>query len=265
MKPQLSRLALIAALSLGTLVPAHAVQVYVTAVWGQDTIHILDANLQSVSSFSAGGSNPNGIDTDGSTIYVGLFTTREVIAYDFNGAELRRWSNPEYTSLQGLTLVGSELATAPYDNGNGSVINFWNPLNGAFIRSIPNLGGSTVEGMAYDGSLLWLLEDSFLMGVNPADGSLVSAIANPALGKSYDGTALGTGPAGQLVVGANDGSWWRVDSSSGAVLASGDNDLEMYGLGGADAGARVPDGGGVSLALLAFTGLLGFRRWSAGR
>jgi hypothetical protein len=161
-----------------------------------------------------------------------------------------------------MDLVGGELAV--FSNGN---IDFYNPATGALNRSFPAAGGS-VEGVAYDGTLLWLLDDSIL-GVNPADGSLVSTIPNAASGCSFGGSGLTAAGPGELALGCTDGSWFLVSSADGSVISSGNNGLDMYGLKAvapALAGVAVPTMGefgflvfGVLVALAGLAVLTRFR------
>ncbi|MCW8985640.1 MAG: hypothetical protein OQK55_09875, partial [Thermoanaerobaculales bacterium] len=207
-----------------------------------------------ISSFPVGASEPNGIATDGTLIYTGHFSTQEVIAYDFSGVEQFRWS-ATLSGLQGMDLVGGELAVAL-----GANIDFFNPATGALNRSIPSSGGG-VEGVAFDGAVLWLLDDS-IVGINPADGSAVSTIPNAAIGCQYGGTGIAASGPGELALGCEDGSWFLVSSADGSVISSGNNGLNMYGLKAAApafAGVAVPTLGAFGFvlfgALIALAGL----------
>jgi VCBS repeat-containing protein len=196
---------------------------YIAATWGDNSVHVLDYNLNNYYSFAAGDAQPNGIATDGNTIYTGHFTSQSVRAFDYAGNFLFSWSDPGLAGLQGLEMVNGDLVA--YANGQAR---FYVPSTGAFIRSIPGQG-DTVEGLAYDGRRLWMLGDS-IIGVNPADGSVVTAIPNAAIGCPFGGTGLTANAGGQLTIGCADGSWYRVSSADGSVLASGNNGLQMYGL-----------------------------------
>ena len=66
-----------AGLLLGLASTAVAQNGFVAATWTNAQIHTLDANsLNSLGSFAAGDSNPNGVATDGTTIWTAHFTTR---------------------------------------------------------------------------------------------------------------------------------------------------------------------------------------------
>lgn len=194
---------------------------YVAATWNDDAVHLLDASLNNITSFPAGSTDPNGIATDGELIYTGHFGTQEVIAYDFFGVEQFRWS-ATLSGLQGMELVDGELAV--YRNG---LIDFFDPTDGTLIRSIPS--AFSVEGLAYDGVLLWQLADD-LIGIDPTDGTVISTVPNAAAGCSFDGTGITANAPGQLVLGCTDGSWYLVSSFTGGVITSGNNGLDMYGL-----------------------------------
>ena len=194
--------------------------VFAASTWSDQSAHLLDAGLSDLGSFPVAASNPNGVASSGDLIYIGFFTTSEVIAYDSDGVEQFRWSGSLGT-LQGMAIVGAELAIA---NGD---IQFYDPANGTLIRTIPSTTPS-VEGLAYDGTLLWALGDT-LDGLNPADGSVVESIPNPASSCSFSGTALAY-DGENLAVGCDDGSWFLVNPSTGSVVQSGSNTLNMFGL-----------------------------------
>jgi hypothetical protein len=233
--------------------------VFIASTWSDTSVHLLDAGLNSITSFSAGASNPNGIATDGTTIYTGHFSTSEVIAYDFSGTEQFRWS-ASIGNLQGMDLVGTELAVA-----NAGNIQFHDAATGALVRSIPATVSGSVEGVAFDGTVLWLL-GSDIAGVDPQNGNVVSTISNAASGCSFAGTGITASAPGELHLGCTNGDWYRVSSNDGSVLASGNNGLNMYGLklaaGSPGAGVveptePVPTLGpaGLGLLMLLFAGL----------
>lgn len=77
---------------------------------------------------------------------------------------------------------------------------------------------------------------------------------NVAAHEFYEGTALAN--LGEtLVIGAEDGDWFRVRKTDGAVLVAGNNGLQMYdlqpipGLNGGG-GVTLPEVGTSSLGLL---------------
>ena len=195
---------------------------YVAGTWSDQAVHLLDANLNDLGSFPAGATSPNGMATDGETIWSGHYTSQTVVAYDFAGQELYRWS-AALSGLQGMEWVDGELAI--YQSAS---IEFHDPRTGALIRAIP--GRSNIEGLAFDGTLLWQLDGAWIYGTNPLDGNVVVTITNAALGCPYDGTGIATDVPGVLTLACADGAWYRVSAADGSVIASGNNGLNMYGL-----------------------------------
>lgn len=232
----------------------HAAPMYAAGNWNNDQIHLLDGNLQSISSFPLLASNPNGVAFSNGLIYSGHFTNNTITAYDLTGASQFTLTNPQWGNLQGLEFVNGELAVASVSGAIG----FYSPVTGAFIRSIPNIGGTTVEGLAYDGNLLWLLGDD-LLGVNPATGVLVSTLPNPAGAESFDGTSLAVGGIGQLIIGASSGNFYRVSTLNGSVLETGNNGVSMFGLTAISQQVEVPEP--ASLALWSILGTAGIAAW----
>ena len=230
---------------------ANAIPTYVSAQWDNDSISILDENFNQISSFNAGASDPNGVTSDGTLIYSGHPFSNQVIAYDFLGVEQFRW-NGGFPSLQGMAVVGNELAIQ--DSGN---IEFYDSLTGAFSRSIASPGGGT-EGLGYDGTLLWAIGDS-LIGVDPLTGAQVANIPNAANGCSFTGTGIADAGPGQLALGCTNGDWYVVSDADGSVLVSGNNGLNMYGLGNISA---VPEPATLALMGLGLAGI-GYRRKKA--
>lgn len=195
---------------------------YIAGTWNDDAVHLLDANLNDLGSFPTGAADPNGMATDGETIWSGHFTPQTVVAYDYAGHELYRWS-AALSGLQGMEVVGDELAI--YRSGD---IEFHDPRTGALNRTIP--GQSSIEGLAFDGQLLWQLGGTRIYGTNPLDGNVVVTITNAASGCSYGGTGITAPAPGALTLACNDGNWFKVSSADGGVLDSGNNGLNMYGL-----------------------------------
>ncbi len=209
--------------SEGISVPsAPAGTAYIAATWGDDAVHFLDVNLQDLGGFSTG-SNPNGIATDGTLIYVGSFTLPGVLVYDTNGVYQYQWTSSYCSSLQGMEYVSGALAVSSDPN-----VNFLAPATGALIRSIPSQG-STVEGLTFDGTALWQLADS-IIATDPATGAVIRSIPNAALGCDYGGSGLAASGPNELTLGCASGQWYKVSSVDGTVIASGNNGLQMYGL-----------------------------------
>ncbi len=199
---------------------------YVASTWSDTAVHILDASMVNMFSFPAGATNPNDIATDGQTIWTGHFSSQEVVAHDFSGVELYRWSGDlEY--LQGMTLVYSDLAIYRGEEPD-SVIDFRDPVTGVLIRTIP--GQDSIEGLAFDGRLLWQLNNSVIYGTDPLTGAVVRTIPNAAAGCGYGGTGIAAIGPGELTLACADGNWYVVSSVDGSVLSSGNNGLNMYGL-----------------------------------
>ncbi len=207
--------------SLASDAPAADVR-YVAGTWIDQAIHLLDANLDDLGSFPAGATNPNGMATDGETIWSGHFSPQNVVAYDFAGHELYRWS-AALSGLQGMEWVNGELAIYLLDT-----IEFHDPRTGALNRTIP--GRSSIEGLAFDGKLLWQLDDDWIYGTNPLDGNVVVTITNAASGCSFGGTGITADAPGVLALACESGDWYRVASADGSVIAAGNNGLNMYGL-----------------------------------
>jgi len=223
---------------------------YFAATWNDSSIHFLDTNMSNLGSFPTGATLPNGVAASSSLVYVGHFQAQSVRAFDYNGVLQFSWTSPRLDHCQGLELVNGQLATVYHDGQ----IDFLNPATGAYIRSIPNDDGPTVEGLAYDGTYLWTLGDT-ITALDPLTGAEIRTIVNPALGSPDGGTGLANAGPGQLMVAAENGAWWRISSTNGAILASGNNGLNTFGL----AESIVPEPGTL-LALPMSATLLAMRR-----
>ena len=195
---------------------------YITATWNDSSVHFLDADMNDLGSFPTCG-NPNGIATDGTHIFVGSFGLPGVYAYDMDGNFLYQWSSGYCSYLQGLEYVDGALAVA-----SDPTINFLDPASGAFLRSIPD-HGSGVEGLAYDGTYLWELDDQ-IVAVDPSTGAVVRSISNAAYGCNFTGTGITASGPGELTLACAGGTWYKVSSADGSVISSGNNGLSMFGL-----------------------------------
>ncbi len=225
---------------------AQAQVAYVAATWGDDAVHLLDSGLNDLSSFPAGAGSPNGITTDGTLIYTGHYLTQEVIAYDLTGAEQFRWS-ATIPNLQGMTMAGTELVVA-----QSSELQFYNPATGTLIRTIPSPEPVSVEGLTSDGTVIWVLGSQGIYSVDPTDGTILTTLTNAAASCAYGGTGITRGGPGELVLACNDGSWYRVSTTDGSVIASGNNGLAMMGIEAAAMAAQrpIPVSGPLGTALL---------------
>lgn len=224
---------------------AIAAPTYVTGLWSDETIHILDENFNSLSSFAAGASLPNGVGASAGLIFSGHFVTQEVIAYDFSGTQQYSFSSGSFSGLQGLTVTGTEIAVAT----NG-MTEFYT-LGGTFVRSFAN-SGVTVEGLGFDGTLIWEIGNT-LIGRDPLTGAVVRDIPNAALACDFGGTGIADGGANALALACTDGSWFLVSDTTGAVLLGGNNGLNMYGLDNV-LFAAVPEPGTLGLLSLGLFG-----------
>jgi hypothetical protein len=199
---------------------------YIAGTWSDGSVHYLDSGLNDLASFSSGSTRPNGIATNGALIWTGHHTSSEVVAYDLQGNEQFRWS-ASLAALSGMEYIStSELAIA--NTQSGQQVEFYDPFAGGLLRAIP--AQPSVEALAWDGRWLWQLDDSNICATDINTGNVSYKISNPALGEPNNGTGITASRAGQLTVAASSGNWWKIDSNTGAVLASGNNGLDMYAL-----------------------------------
>lgn len=199
---------------------------YLASTWSDQSVHFLSTQLDNLGSFSVGSTNPNGVTNNGSLIWTAHWTTSEVIAYDFNGVEQFRWNAP-IPNAQGLEYINtSEIAVL---DANGPSVEFYNPMTGAFVRDIPAISG-LVEGLAWDGDILWQLESAFIYATDITNGNTLFTLPNAAAGAPFGGTGITSSGPDELTLAGVDGSWWKVSKADGGVLDSGFNDWDMYGL-----------------------------------
>ena len=224
---------------------------FVAADWDNDTIHILDDGLNSTFSFATA-VDPNGVTSDGELIFSGHFSSQEVIAYDLSGREQFRWS-ASLSLLQGMTIVGNELAIA-----QGGFTEFYDPMTGAFIRSFAN-SSSGVEGLAFDGDLIWHLSD-VIEGYDAKTGELVTTIVNAASDEPFGGTGIADAGPGRLALAGTTGNWFIVSSADGSVISTGNNGVNTFGLGSVP--NAIPEPSTCALVVLLSCGSLIYRRRS---
>ena len=202
---------------------------YATAVWEENSIHLLDENLDSIGSFPAGQILPNGIAFDGTYIYSAHFIGASVYAYEPDGTVAFSWSDPSrLDQVQSLTYIQ---ATGELAFGRGDVIWFVNPADGSNPRQVSQSACSNMEAAASDGANgIWLLCPDGLYLMDISTGNQLATSAKPTAVCNFGGTAMARGPDGLLVLGCADGRWFVWDPAAGVTVASGNNGLEMFGL-----------------------------------
>lgn len=217
------RIYAIAILALAA-VPAFS-QSYAAGTWSDNSVHLLDSNMNNVGSFSYAGALSNGIAADGSSIYVGYFTPNNSMdVYDYSGNFQRHVDFAFGGNLQGFDYFNGEMAVA-----NGSDIDFFDPFSGANTRSLTGVITSTVEGLAGDGGNIWALGDTIDL-IDGTTGALIRSISNAAANNSFGGTGLANSGANELTIATADGAWYKVSKTDGSILDSGNNGLDMFGL-----------------------------------
>lgn len=211
---------------------------FVAVTWGDDAVHFLDHQLQPTSAFASGLGLPSGVATDGSRIWVGSFTSTDIIAFDYSGTEQFRWSLPPAFALVGLDYLPDGRLLA-IDSATATLA-FFDANTGSAAGSIPAISDSS-EAIAVDGDQVWQLVDDSIYLTRLSDGSVVRTLPNAAKNEFFEGTAL-TKLDDSLVIGAESGNWFRVSLTDGSLLDSGNNGLQMFDLH--TAGSRlVPDAG----------------------
>lgn len=219
---RISLRAAVAALTLTAASAAIAAPTYVASSWDRDAVIVLDENFVEVSSFAAGATEPNGIDSDGVTIFTGHPFSNQLRAFDTAGTFLYSFFVPSLT--QGLALFNNEVAVA-----SGGTTFFYDKLTGTPTRSFVN-SGFFVEALTIHEGLLWELSGT-IIGRDPLTGAQVRSIPNAASGCLFAGTGLASASADRLAIGCIGGEWYVVDDLTGAVVLSGNNGIDMYGLG----------------------------------
>jgi hypothetical protein len=199
---------------------------FVSVTWGDDSVHLLDGNMVNIHSFPVDVGLPSGVATDGSMIWVGSFSQREVVAYSFAGIEQFRWTMPVPLSIQGFDYLPGGILMA-VDADTSSITRF-DAFTGAVLGTVPAVS-SSAEAIAIDGANVWQLVDSSIYLTRLSDGSVVMTIPNAAASEAFEGTGMASIGDDLMLVGES-GNWYRVSKLDGSLLASGNNGLEMYDL-----------------------------------
>lgn len=206
--------------------PALVAASYVGVTWGDDAVHFFDQNLADTGSFITTVGLPNGVAAHGGTLWVGSFTSPDVVAYDATGTEQFRWALPAPFSVQALTYAGSGQLLA-MDAENSALVRF-DAFTGAVLGSAPAVSVST-EALAVDGANVWQLVDENIYLTRLADGAVIRTLPNAAHLEVFEGTAMAS-VGDSLVLGSDSGNWYRVSKLDGSVLETGNNGLSLFDL-----------------------------------
>jgi hypothetical protein len=256
MKTTFLKTALAAAALLACQAASAAAPAYVASTWNDQSVHLLDASMNDLYSFSVASDLPNGIAVSSSLIFAGHFTDSSIAAYDYSGALQFTWSDYRLGGLQGLALVGNDLVVA----ADGTSY-FFNATTGAYQHEFSN-SGNIVEGLTYDGQYLWELGNGSLVARDAATGEVVRNLDNVAESCSSGGAGLAGAGTGALMLACASGDWYKVDSMTGEILDAGNNQLDMYGLDSVSA-VPEPESYAMMLAGIALMGVVARRRKAA--
>jgi len=252
--------ALVLALGAGSVWAWPVNTVYVAGFWTDDTLRLHDDALNELVLFAAGPRKPNGLATDGTSVWAAHPSTREVVIYNDAGVRIGGWTDlAALAQVQGLAYVSPDLlAVATYDE-----IRLHHPDDGTYVRTLlaaPDLGPYT-EGLAWDGEYLWRLAMDEIIATNIANGQTEASIPNPAsVYAGESGNGLTCNSPGQLTVAAQSGKWWIVDTDDGSVIVDGTNGAGMYALTAVVESEAIPEPMTAAVVLLGMMPSLLIRR-----
>lgn len=229
---------------------AAAQPTYLATSFSGNSVYFLDEHMQPLSSFAVDDPLPNGVAATPSLIYAGYFADASVVAYGYDGLEHFRWSDPGLSRLSGMAAVGPYLAVA-----SDTTVYLFEAKSGGYVAQLT--ADDSIEGLAYDGHYLWTL-GSQLVARDFDTGVVVRSVPNAAIACPFAGTGIADMGGGHLMLGCSDGRWFEVSSADGAVLASGNNGLDMFDL----TALPVPEPGSFALMFAGLALLWGTRsRW----
>ncbi|HWB81645.1 MAG TPA: hypothetical protein VG755_42075 [Nannocystaceae bacterium] len=201
---------------------AHAEHVVADGYTG--SIHVLDDDMNQVSTFALSYPFPDGVASDGTMIYVGYnVDVDEIQLYDFAGGSL---GSIDVGSglVGGLELVDDELFVA-----RQTQMDVHDAVTGAFIRTISfPPGAEFVEGLGFDGELLWVLGLGTMHGIDPEDGAVQVTLESEGLCPNSTGGVAASGPD-ELTIVCGTGEWWVISSIDGSVIDEGNSGIGMFG------------------------------------